>query len=316
MGKHYRIAIIGLGSIGRRHLKNMVNVLTERGATFSIDIIRSNKGKELESDISPMINQIYYSHKLVPSNYDVIFITNPTHQHYQTIQIYADKTKHMFIEKPVFDQPHMNVDSLGLKRDHIYYVACPLRYSEIIQYLKENLDIEHVYSARVICSSYLPDWRPDVDYRKIYSAHKDQGGGVALDMIHEWDYLCYLFGYPKKVLNIKGKFSNLEINSEDISLYIAEYSKMTTEVHLDYFGRHPLREIQIFMEDEVIIGDFIKNELRFLKKDTVHKFKQQTNDIYHKEMDHFFDMIENKATNFNNVTDAVNTLRVVNGVVE
>lgn len=316
MGKHYNIAIIGLGSIGRRHLQNIDAVLSERGATFSIDLIRRNKGKNLEPDLAEMINAVYDSKEKIPDQYDVIFVTNPTHLHYETIKSFIDQTKHMFIEKPVFDHHHIDIADLGLKQDHIYYVACPLRYSSVIQYLKEHLDPNNVYSARVLCSSYLPDWRPNVDYRTVYSAHPEQGGGVSLDMIHEWDYMIYLFGSPHKVFNIRGTFSNLDIKSEDLSIYIAEYPDMAVEVHLDYFGRHPLREIQLFTEDDVIVGDLIKSEVRFLKSGTTHKFAEQTNDMYRKEMAYFFDMVEKKAVNFNHVTDALHTLQIVNGFVK
>jgi len=315
MKKHYKIAIIGLGSIGRRHLRNMVDVLTKRGASYSIDLIRNDKGKELESEISHLINHVYYSHETVPSDYDVMFVTNPTHLHYQTIKLFIDKTKHMFIEKPVFNQDNVHLASLDLKDDCIYYVACPMRYSDVIQYLKDNIDPNSIYCARVICSSFLPDWRPSVDYRTIYSAHKDQGGGVSLDMIHEWDYLCYLFGYPYKVLNIKGKYSNLEINSDDLSIYIAEYSHMAVEVHLDYFGRYPIREIQLFKGNEVIVGDLINSEIRFLKDGKTINFKKTANNIYLKELNNFFDMIENKSSNFNNISNALKTLKLINGLV-
>ena len=73
-------------------------------------------------------------------------------------------------------------------------------------------------SARVICSSYLPDWRPGVDYRTVYSAHKALGGGVTIDLIHEWDYLVDLFGVPQKLYNFKGTYSDLEIDSDDLSV--------------------------------------------------------------------------------------------------
>ena len=68
---------------------------------------------------------------------------------------------------------------------------------------QEALPALSVYSARVLCSSYLPGWRPGVDYRTVYSAHKDMGGGVTIDLIHEWDYLVELFGKPEKMYNFK-----------------------------------------------------------------------------------------------------------------
>ena len=69
--------------------------------------------------------------------------------------------------------------------------------------LKDRLPGLHPYCARVICSSYLPDWRPGVDYRTVYSAHKAMGGGVTIDLIHEWDYLVELFGVPEQLYNFK-----------------------------------------------------------------------------------------------------------------
>ena len=103
--------------------------------------------------------------------------------------------------------------------------------------LKDLLPTLHPYCARVICSSYLPDWRPGVDYRTVYSAHKALGGGVTIDLIHEWDYLVDLFGVPQQLYNFKGTYSDLEIDSDDLSVYIAKYPTLLAEVHLDYFGR-------------------------------------------------------------------------------
>ncbi len=313
MKRNYKIAIIGLGSIGRRHLNNIVDVLNEKNISYTIDLIRSGKGQELDRETVQKINQVYYSHDDIPNDYDVMFITNPTHLHFETIQQYAGNTKHMFIEKPIFDRTDIAMDMLALKEEAVYYVACPLRYTDIIQYIKKNIDLQRVYCARVICSSYLPGWRPDQDYRNTYSAHKEQGGGVSIDLIHEWDYLCYLFGYPTQVFNIKGKYSDLEIDSHDLSLYLAEYPGMAVEVHLDYFGRQTMREIQLFTPKDTVVGDFIASEIRYLKSREVFSFKEGRNDFQRKEIAHFFEIIEGKALNDNDLITALNTLRIAKG---
>ena len=313
MKRNYKIAIIGLGSIGRRHLNNIVDVLNERNISYTIDLIRSGKGQELDRETVQMVNQVYYSYDDIPTDYDVIFITNPTHLHFETIQKYVDNTMHMFVEKPVFDRTDIVLDKLQLKKDSVYYVACPLRYTDVIKYIKKNIDLQRVYCARVICSSYLPEWRPDQDYRNTYSAHREQGGGVSIDLIHEWDYLCYLFGNPNQVFNIKGKYSNLEIDSDDLSLYLAKYPNMTVEVHLDYFGRHPIREVQLFMANDTVVGDLIASEIRYLKSGEVFSFKEERNHFQRKEIAHFFEIIEGRAVNDNNLITALNTLRIAKG---
>jgi predicted dehydrogenase len=310
MMKKYKIAMIGLGSIGSRHLFNIVHELNERRCTYSIDLIRSNKEKDIDKEISRSIDNIYYSNEEVPNDYDVIFVTNPTHLHYDTVKAYASKTTHMFIEKPVFDNPNMSVEELMLYEDGIYYVACPLRYTNVIQYLKNEVNLSKVYSTRVICSSYLPEWRPGIDYRNTYSAHSEQGGGVSIDLIHEWDYIHYLFGKPEKVYNIKGKFSDLEIDSDDISIYIAKYEKMMLEVHLDYFGRKAVREIQLFTDTDTIVADIVNSEVRYLKSGQTISLKESRNDFQRREIAFFFNMIELKTQNHNDIKTAMSTLKI------
>lgn len=310
MKNSYKIGMVGLGSIGTRHLKNMITVLRNRNISCVVDLIRSGKGKEIEKEISQYINHTFYSYDAAPEDYDIIFVTNPTNLHFQTIKQFVTKTKHMFIEKPVFDTTDISIDSLQLKQDSIYYVACPLRYTNVIQYMKHQIDLKKVYSARIICSSYLPEWRPNQDYRNTYSAHKEQGGGVSIDLIHEWDYICYLFGKPEKVINIRGIFSNLEIDSDDLSLYIAKYKDKVIEVHLDYFGRKSIREIQVFTDKDTIVMDLINSEIRYLKSGEVIDLKEQRNDFQCKELEHFFDIIEGKATNDNDITMALRILEI------
>lgn len=310
MNKVYKIGIIGFGSIGTRHLKNIIRILQERNKLFMIDLIRSGKSKEIDGEIAQHINKVFYSYDSTPSDYDVIFITNPTNLHFTTIKQFASKTKHMFIEKPIFDTTDVLIDEINLKKDSVYYVACPLRYSNVIQYLKHKIELKNVYCARVICSSYLPEWRINQDYRNTYSAHKEQGGGVSIDLIHEWDYIRYLFGNPEQILNIRGTFSNLEIDSDDLSIYIGKYSDKVVEVHLDYFGRKTIREIQLFTKDDTIVGDIVNSEIRYLKSGKIVSFKEQRDDYQCKEIEYFFNIIEGKAVNDNDIPTAFKTLQI------
>lgn len=310
MKKIYKIAIVGLGSIGKRHLININKVIKDRNKECSIDLVRRNGSTPLESEIQSLVNKVFLEEDTIPKDYDVIFITNPTHLHYQTVKKYSTHTKSMFIEKPVFDKTILDLSDLGLIEDGIYYVACPLRYTKIIQYIKDNISFDDVYSIRSICSSYLPDWRPGTDYRDSYSAHKDQGGGVSIDLIHEWDYLIHLFGKPKAVTNYRGKFSELEIDSDDLSIYIAQYENKLLELHLDYFGRKAIRELQFFKSEDTIIADLINSEIRFLKENKVISFKEERNGYQIREIEHFFDILEGIVDNDNDINIAINTLKI------
>ncbi len=137
------------------------------------------------------------------SEYDIIFITNPTFLHYETLKRCLTLSNNIFIEKPLFENSNYDLNELTIKDSGIYYIACPLRFNPVIDYLKEHLSKYSVYSVRVICSSYLPEWRNNIDYRNNYSAKKELGGGVSLDLIHEIDILHIYSEILLKLLILK-----------------------------------------------------------------------------------------------------------------
>lgn len=314
-----KVVFIGIGSIAKRHIKNLVSVCESKKIELIIDAVRSGHGKMLPKEISSLVNNVYYETEPINENYDVVFITNPTSRHLKTILTYQDKARHFFIEKPFIDRTQLSgFNSNDIHIKGIAYVACPLRYTNVVQYLKRNLDLKSVYSVRAISSSYLPEWRPGQDYRQTYSAHKEQGGGVSIDLIHEWDYLNYLFGKPKEVYSIISRVSHLEIDSDDIAVYIARYKDMVAELHLDYLGRKTIREIEVFSKDETIIGDLINSQIKFLCSGKVIDLAEDRDSYQKKELDYFISLIskfDNKeeVPQYNNLSTAVSTLKLTMG---
>ena len=308
-----KVCFIGFGSIASRHVRNLKCLY---GSQVFIDLLRSEKSTPYSQEYRGLINKVYYSYDELPMDYDVIFITNPTRLHYETLQKCQKHGRHFFIEKPVFETGDECIEELECKRGSIYYVACPLRYTGVIEYLKHEIDFSKVYSVRCISSSYLPDWRPGIDYRTTYSARKELGGGVSIDLVHEWDYLCYLLGYPKQVLYLSGKKSDLEIDSEDIALYIAEYQDKLVELHLDYFGRVPVRQLTLYTGEDVIEADLVNQWVIYQKEKRKIRFTEQRDFYQKKELIHFFSIINEQCVNNNDIEMACKTLKIARGEVE
>lgn len=301
-----KICFFGMGSIGKKHLKNLVKILNERKIEFKIDVVK--RKKEIDNEVKDYINNIYIADEFIPSFYDIVFIVNDTSVHIETLNLMKDYSNNFFIEKPL----SLNLNGFELKnyKNKKIYIACPMRYSSVMDYLKNNIDFRKVYSIRAMCSTYLPDWRPTIDYRNNYSAKKELGGGVTLDLIHEWDYLTYLIGFPEKIFNLNKKVSHLEISSDDLSIYIAEYKDKLVEVHLDYFGRTPTRKVELFLKEGTIVGDFIENSIILENKE---KIVLQKEDIYLKEMNNFLNIIFDKKDNFNDLNHAYKVLKLIKG---
>ncbi len=287
--KRLKVCFIGVGSIAKRHIRNLRFVCEQRGIALQMDAYRHSVGGVIEG-----ITHTYTDIAHIPNNYDVIFITNPTELHLEFLKKFHNNGKHFFIEKPVVSQGQVELArqfAPCLRKDSLYYVACPLRYNAVIQYIKKNVYVDDVISIRSISSSYLPEWRPGQDYRDTYSAHKNLGGGVSVDLIHEWDYLTYLFGWPFRVQCMIGKKSYLEIDSDDFAIYIAEFDKHIAEVHLDYFGRKTLRLIQLITKDDTIVGDIANNIITFLRDAKVVEFHENRDDYQKRELGHFLEMV-------------------------
>lgn len=329
-----KVCFCGLGSIGRKHLVNFLRLAEERKLSVEIHALRKetaerpgNEGASVGSlqegvfsqQLDRLLSKQVTDPQLLDGDYDITFITNPSSLHYSTIAAMAGRTKHMFIEKPVFDDVNCRVSDLNLGIGGVYYVAGPFRYSEVIRTLKNAAAEEQIYCARVICSSYLPDWRSETDYRGCYSAKKELGGGVARDLIHEWDYLTHIFGFPKHVYHMSGKYSHLEIDSEDAAFYLADYGTMAVELHLDYYGRVPRREIELFTKGGTITGDLISHTVSFLgiqseapKIVSDISFQETMEDLYEQEMKFFLDHVLAKEP-LNNIEECLRILGLALG---
>lgn len=300
---------VGLGSISTRHIKNLYFVCKERGINLDVDVLR-RKIDDLPDSLKAFdLNQIISIED--DAFYDCAFITNPTNLHYHALLGLRKKAKYYFIEKPIFENCDYSLTAVELDYKNSY-IACPMRHTKVYKELSKLIADKKVFSSRIICSSYLPDWRSNQDYRKNYSAIKSLGGGVTIDLIHEIDYMIDLFGFPKKVINMHGKYSNLEIDSDDLSVYIADYNDKLVEVHLDYFGRKSKRSCDVFTEEGTFFADYI-NSCIYLPNGDFIDCREDINERYINEIRYYLNFIEKKVSNINDPEKALKVLSVALG---
>ena len=302
-----KACFFGMGSIGMRHARNLRAILEKSGKKVEIHAFRSGKSGDLAEGLTE--KSVANWQDLEPP-YDAIFITNPTALHYKTLLLAEPLGRSFFIEKPVFHSSSVANELNASFAGRTIHVACPMRFHPIIEHLKTRLPGK-VLAARLLCSSYLPEWRKGQDYRTVYSARRELGGGVALDLIHELDYARWLFGEPEKVVRVSGKFSALETDCDDGAAYIMTCGGRLVEVHLDYFGRKPRRELELFCEEDIFACDFLQRKITALVSGEIMTFQQE--DIYQKEMAYFIDLTERGGHSFNTLEDGVSTLLIAEG---
>jgi predicted dehydrogenase len=301
-----KILIIGLGSIAKKHIK----ALNTLGIKAELYALRFQKNAVQEEGIT----NLFYEQE-IDNNFDFGIISNPTSLHFQSIDLLIKRNIPLFIEKPplasLIDAEELNnrIIKAGIKT----YVACNLRFHPCLEYLKNLINSNpetSINEVNVYCGSYLPDWRPNLDFRQNYSANKSQGGGVHLDLFHELDYTHWIFGNPKSVNSFKSSKSSLNIDAIDYANYILEYDNYAVSVILNYYRKIAKRTIEIVFEDRVIGVDLIKNKVVDNEKILFSEENFDISNTYVKQMDFFINQVligKNQMNSFTESLEVLNT---------
>jgi predicted dehydrogenase len=256
--------VIGCGSIGKRHIKN----LQELGITNILAFdLRPERRSEVSSSFG--IETVEGLDAAWERRPDVALITTPTSLHVPVALEAGLRHCHLFIEKPLSNDWAGVAQLLNVIRENglITLVGCNMRFHPGLMTVKKLLDrqtVGRIIAARVEFGQYLPDWHPAEDYRQSYSARRHLGGGVILDAIHEIDYIRWMLGEVAGATCVAGKMSRLEIETEDTAAILLGFeSGALGEIHLDYVQRTYRRTCQIIGEGGTIHWDFSAGQVRW-----------------------------------------------------
>lgn len=331
-----KILFVGLGSIGQRHLQNIIflqkkieKIIGERLVLYNL-----KSGKKLRRVISNglvtggsfqdyyKINTIYdlvTAKKLCP---DVVFVTNPSSFHIKTALTFALLGSNLFIEKPLGSRltgvSHL-IKTINDKR-LINMVGYQTRFNPVVNKVKNyiNKNRSKLIAASFRWHTYLPSHHRYENYSKGYAARRSLGGGVILGLIHEIDLLYFLLGVPKNALAVGGKFSKLDMNVEDTTKILMEYSerqnKFLVDLSLSYCQTFEQRDFILQFEKTTVIVDLIKNvALIYNKNGNLYKkitTNLSRNELFQREIIHFFRSIAKHKKTICDVEEALVSLNL------
>lgn len=312
-----KFLVIGCGSIGERHIRNLKSPLATDVIACDIKkerlrLIEKRYGIETYDDIEKALDQ----------QVSAVLICTPTSTHIPIALSAANRGRHLFIEKPLSHTLDGIDQLIRIVREKklVALVGCNTRFFASMRFVKKLVDngsIGRVLLAKASCGFYLPYWHPREDYRESYTANKSLGGGIILDEIHEIDYLRWLLGEVKEAFCISGKISNLEMDTEDFAAVLLKFEGGTiAEVHLDCLQHAYRRSCELIGEKGIIIWDFIKESVRlFTEKEKKWQIfskdlKTGKNAMFIAEMEHFIDCIEGNDVSINNAIEAKRVLEI------
>lgn len=249
-----KILILGCGSIGKRHIKNIINSF--KYDLFAFDPMIDNlKIVEKEFGIKTFNNK----QDALNIHPDVVIVAGPTATHLQCADEAIDADAHVFIEKPISHSLD-DVEKLLRKADRsrrFVGVGSNMRFHPGPNLLKRNLSkLGKIYYSAAEAGYFLPYMRPVVDYRTVYASKKAMGGGVILDSIHEIDYHLWFFGNVHDLFCRSAKLSDLEIDVEDyVELSLNFSSGVRAQIHLDFLQKYLSRTCKIVGENGILVWE-------------------------------------------------------------
>ncbi|MCJ7825335.1 MAG: Gfo/Idh/MocA family oxidoreductase, partial [Anaerolineales bacterium] len=240
-----KFMIAGLGSIGRRHLRNLIALGEE-----DILLYRSGKGTLPDDELEGYLSEVDLDSALAHDP-DAVIVSNPTALHLDVAIPAAEMGCHLLLEKPISHNLE-RVDELQAAVERgggNVLVGYQFRFHPGLQAVKcwlEEGRIGKTTSAHAHWGEYLPDWHPWEDYRSSYSARSDLGGGVVLTLCHPFDYLRWLLGDVESIFGLVGNLADLGLEVEDTADVVLRFeSGALGSVHLDYHQRPATHNLEI-----------------------------------------------------------------------
>jgi len=307
-----KILIVGLGSIGQRHLRNIIKL----DKTIEIYAYRrylktpvlDNKNNILKKNFKEKYNIKYLDglNNLKKFKIKAALICTPSSFHIKEAITLVNQGISVFIEKPLSSNLKgiKKLKNLIKRKKVIGMMGYQLKFCPIINKLRNIVRSEKYGKPKYVYihhGEHIKNFHKYENYKNLYASKRNLGGGVILTQIHEIDYLFYIFNNFSliKINSFSGKLTNLKIDVEDtlISNFLLKNNKnrLFGSLHLNYYEIPRKREINIIFENSKISADLVNQKIKIYNKNKtkILKYKYERNDLFIKEMRYFFDKLKN-----------------------
>jgi predicted dehydrogenase len=317
-----KILIAGLGSIGRRHLRNLV-ALGER----DIILYRTHQSTLPDEELASFVTETDLEAALAHKPQAAI-IANPTALHLKVAIPAAEAGCSLLLEKPVSDSMKgIETFQRSLERGGgQVLVGFQFRFHPGLQKIAELLNEEAIgrpLSARAHWGEYLPAWHPWEDYRQSYAARANLGGGVVRTLCHPFDYLHWLLGEFNLEWACAGKLGDLDLDVEDTAEVGLRFeSGAIASIHLDYNQQPPSHTLEIIGTHGMMRFDNATGAvgLFYSGGKSWHTFEPPTgferNWLFLEEMRHFLAVARGEAQPVCHLQDGIRVIELLDEIYQ
>ncbi|MBL0346933.1 Gfo/Idh/MocA family oxidoreductase [Candidatus Villigracilis affinis] len=323
-----KFLIAGLGSIGRRHFRNLI-ALGEK----DIVLLRTRKATLPDDELAGYPVETDLAEALKKHKPDAVVVANPTSLHLDVAIPAAEAGCHILLEKPVshsLDRLDL-LEKAAAKSGSKILVGFQFRYHPTLNKARELIQsgaLGKILTVHVHWGEYLPQWHPWEDYRQSYAARADLGGGVIVTLTHPLDYLRFLLGDVASLWSFNEHLSALELDVEDFAEIGLKFSSGAVGgVHINYFQRPAVHKLEIVGTDGTMRWDNADGILHLFKMPApfgsysdlppapvTESFSPpqgfERNQLFIAQTKHFIDIVRGNAQPICTLTDGVRALQM------
>ena len=321
-----RILIVGYGSIGKRHLAIARELLPEA----QIALFRHRVTDDIPSFADLCISSLDAALEFRPT---IAVVANPATLHVDIALPLAEAGVALIIEKPLSDDLAGTDELVDVCHEYgtPLLVGYNLRFSPSLKYFRDQLHdfvVGKALSFRCEVGQFLPEWRPDTDYRDGVSAQMKLGGGVLLELSHELDYLTWIFGKVAWVMGHVSTQSDLEIDVEDSAALILGFKSeggkkpLVGSLGLDFIRQDTTRSCTVIGSNGSLRWNGLLGTVDKLSAqsnhewETVYRYEQQRNDTYIRQWQHFLECVAGNEVPQVTIADGIEVLKIVEAARE
>jgi len=315
-----RVLVVGLGSIGQRHLRLARELLPHAD-------IRVLRHRECESN--PEYADGCFSHLEQALDFapQVAVIASPATFHLDMARSLAQAGVHLLVEKPLASL----LDGIPLLLEScraqglVLLTGYNLRFLASLQCFRTQLKekrIGRVLSVRCEIGQYLPSWRPDADYRQGVSARRELGGGALLELSHELDYLRWIFGEVDWVKATLSRQSDLEIDVEDTAHLILGFvpnddgHRLVGTLNMDFIRHDAVRLCVAIGKDGSLRWNGLTGVVEYLEAGSkewreIFRHQNQRDESYRAEWQHFLACVKEQSAPLVSGEDGLRVMQII-----
>ncbi|MFQ5787390.1 MAG: Gfo/Idh/MocA family protein [Thermodesulfobacteriota bacterium] len=318
-----RVLVTGFGSIGKRHTRNLVDILD--GEIYVFDV-KAFDASSFSGELSDKINFITDYKYLKELQFDAAIISSPNSTHLEYMKEFGARGTHIFVEKPISSSmdgvkevlEHIN------RKDIVTMVACNMRFHPAAVTIKRTINegsMGKLYFVHSEYGNYLPYQRKGVDYKTVYAAN-DKEGGIILDAIHEINLLRWLVGDIDGCDCLGFNSGALDITGRDLVFAFLKFANGTVgEIRIDYLQKAKRRFYEFVFDNGTIIWESTGKspelcEVKLYHDDnktwkTIYRNSEyDLNDMYVEELKYFIECVIHEKKTYNDVWEGLKDLEI------